>query len=217
MIHFPAIDLTGKKALLIDIDDTLYAFEPCHQKALEACHTEITREGFLDLSLTDFKKFYTATRQSVAKRLHPQGVCRSRLLAFLTFFESHSVKDGYQRALAYDSIYWNALMAHMQLEPQAERLLKTACSRGMTVVAVTDMLAAVQIQKLVKLGVSGYIHFITTSEEAGAEKPSPLIFNQELQKAKAMPEDAVMVGDSFEKDIKGAQNLGIAAYQVKVS
>lgn len=52
--------------------------------------------------------------------------------------------------------------------------------------------------------------FIVTSEEAGREKPKPSIFRLALKKAGCSPKETVMVGDSVEKDVRGAEKAGIA-------
>ena len=50
---------------------------------------------------------------------------------------------------------------------------------------------------------------IVISGEFGWRKPSPKIFNAALTELAVKPEYAVMVGDSFEADIIGANNLGM--------
>jgi len=50
---------------------------------------------------------------------------------------------------------------------------------------------------------------VVISGEFGWRKPSPLIFNEALKELSAKPEYSIMVGDSFEADIIGANNLGI--------
>jgi len=50
---------------------------------------------------------------------------------------------------------------------------------------------------------------ITTAEEVGARKPSPRIFNAALEKAGVEAKAAIMVGDSVERDIRGAKSMGM--------
>jgi FMN phosphatase YigB (HAD superfamily) len=47
------------------------------------------------------------------------------------------------------------------------------------------------------------------SEEVGAHKPNPLIFNTLLKKICLNPCDVIMVGDNIKNDIQGAKNAGI--------
>jgi len=117
-------------------------------------------------------------------------------------------------ALVYDRLYWDTFITCMKPARGARNLLTHARAAGMVVVAVSDMVASVQFRKIVALGFSSCIDFIATSEEAGAEKPSSLIFKLALDKAGVSAGEAVMVGDNEEKDIAGALALGLRAYKV---
>ncbi len=59
------------------------------------------------------------------------------------------------------------------------------------------------------------IHHIVTAQEAGVEKPHPRMFELALQKLQMQPHEVVMVGDSHERDIAGAQAMGITAVWFK--
>jgi putative hydrolase of the HAD superfamily len=67
----------------------------------------------------------------------------------------------------------------------------------------------VQKVKLKSNNLDKYFQTITTSEEAGAKKPNPKIFLYALNKAEAIPEESLMIGDDYEVDIVGAKNVGI--------
>lgn len=61
------------------------------------------------------------------------------------------------------------------------------------------------------LGLLPHLDFSITSQEVGAEKPSPLIFQRAMERAGARPEHAVHVGDQLTSDVAGALNAGINA------
>jgi putative hydrolase of the HAD superfamily len=54
-----------------------------------------------------------------------------------------------------------------------------------------------------------------SSEEAGIEKPSPVIFGKALSKLNLKAEEVIMIGDNEEKDILGAEAMGIKSYLIK--
>jgi putative hydrolase of the HAD superfamily len=68
-------------------------------------------------------------------------------------------------------------------------------------VSLHDVLARLSLERL--------IDAVVTSAEAGARKPSRLIFERALAVAGARPERAVHVGDSPEEDVAGARAAGI--------
>lgn len=76
---------------------------------------------------------------------------------------------------------------------------------------VTDLTADVQFRKVMKLGLMKYASLMVSSEEAGREKPHPYIFLRALKKLETDPNSAVMIGDSFEKDIEGTLLVGLRA------
>lgn len=215
IIKFPKIPLDRVKLLLIDVDDTLYRYKPCHIKALDCCFEAISQDPrYPEWRLEDFKELYLASRQEVTKRLYPQGACRSRLIAFLHMFEKLGIKSPYGLALEYDKLYWNTLINAIEPEKDALKLLHEALDRKIKVIAVTDMLSNIQIKKIQKMGMEKYIRTIVTSEEAGCEKPSPQIFQMALEKGREHPEKTIMVGDSYEKDGLGAESCGIKFFKV---
>ncbi len=67
---------------------------------------------------------------------------------------------------------------------------------------------------LTKMEVSNlnpYFKNIIISEDVGVNKPHPEIFQFALDKAEAKVNESIMIGDSIEADIRGAQSFGLQA------
>lgn len=62
-----------------------------------------------------------------------------------------------------------------------------------------------------ELGLDSYLDFVSTSEEAGVDKPDPGIFQLALDKAGVSAAAAIHVGDQYEMDIVGARSAGMRA------
>ena len=62
-----------------------------------------------------------------------------------------------------------------------------------------------------RLGIADYFDVITASHDVRvrSEKPDPHIFNHTLEAISVSAEEVVHVGDTYEADIVGAQNVGI--------
>lgn len=73
---------------------------------------------------------------------------------------------------------------------------------------ITNGFNEVQFKKLENSGLSKYFDKIITSEEAGVKKPNPHIFQFALNKANAVSNESIMIGDNWEADIMGAKNVG---------
>jgi len=76
---------------------------------------------------------------------------------------------------------------------------------------ITNGFEGVQHTKMERSGLMDYFDTITTSEAAGVKKPNPKIFNLAMDKAGALPSNSIMIGDTYEADIVGAQNIGMRA------
>ena len=74
---------------------------------------------------------------------------------------------------------------------------------------ITNGFHEVQHKKLQNSGISTYFSTVTTSEEVGLKKPNPVIFKKALEKAKALSNKSLMVGDTFEADILGEKGVGM--------
>ena len=76
---------------------------------------------------------------------------------------------------------------------------------------ITNGFEEIQHNKMQNSQIADYFETITTSEEAGVKKPHLQIFEKALKKSNAIAENSVMIGDSYEADIKGAKNAGLHA------
>ena len=74
---------------------------------------------------------------------------------------------------------------------------------------ITNGFQEVQDKKMKNAGIFDYFSIIMNAEMAGVKKPNPIIFKLALEKANVLPEKALMIGDSLEADILGAQAIGI--------
>lgn len=61
------------------------------------------------------------------------------------------------------------------------------------------------------LGLSGLVEGVLTSARVGVRKPHARIFQQALQLARVPPEEALMVGDNLDADVRGPERVGMRA------
>ena len=210
------IKLDSIKGILIDIDDTMYSYEPNHLNGLSACYKEISKNDNVSLDFDKFKDIYRDSRNKITVSLSPLSACRSRALAFELLFSKLGFKNAYVHAINYEKIYWDKFLENIKPHQYILDFLKRCKKKNKLISAVTDMQYFFQVMKLRKMDVVNLIDFLISSEEAGKEKPHTDIFDLALYKMKLKPNDVIMIGDSYEKDIIGANNAGIESIHLQV-
>ena len=68
-----------------------------------------------------------------------------------------------------------------------------------------------QLSKVQHLGLSGRIQSLTISGEIGVRKPNAKIFKVACERAGILPKEAMVVGDTIENDIVGANRAGMTS------
>jgi putative hydrolase of the HAD superfamily len=135
------------------------------------------------------------TRDYFARVLRQAGIVRSEEAdaALADLREEHRRKN-----------LWEAVPA--DVAPALERL----GHGGRRLVVVSNSDGTVR-DVLGRLGLARHFVAILDSAEEGVEKPDPRLFRLALERARAVPEEAVHVGDLYHVDVVGARSAGIRA------
>lgn len=62
-----------------------------------------------------------------------------------------------------------------------------------------------------ELGLDRWVDFVLPSGQVGVAKPNPAFYRMALDRAGVQPQDALMVGDSYRADVRGAWGAGMDA------
>ncbi len=196
------------KAVLFDLDDTLYtSFKEGDAYAL-FCLAEYAR-AHLNVDGAAFVQAFQQNRKRLRRQLAGVPVIHDRVLFAQGALEQLGLNVP-RYAYAVHRVYWEAMFSKMELRPGVHELLAALRQAGVKIALCTDMLADIQLEKLLRLGIAEDIDYLVSSEEAGMDKPGAAVFRLALQKCGCLPAQAVMVGDNFRHDIQGAVNIGIA-------
>ncbi|MCM8776214.1 MAG: HAD-IA family hydrolase [Candidatus Omnitrophica bacterium] len=190
----------SKKVIFLDLDNTLYAYKPCHRYALNQAYSAY-RKHVEKISWRTFLAFYEKARFRTHRRLRGQAASHSRLLYFQNMLETRLGRTDFKKSLLLEKIYWQAFFSRMKLAPWVRPFLKRMKAEGKRIVVVTDLTTELQMKKLLRFRLEKSIDAIVTSEEAGAEKPDPKIFKLAFQKARCLARQALLIGDDSQKDI----------------
>lgn len=92
--------------------------------------------------------------------------------------------------------------------------LKTLCDKGYQLGIIANQMPGVKA-RLDAWGLGKYFSVIAASAELGISKPDQEMFRQALAMAGCKPEEAVMIGDRLDNDIRPANELRMCTIQIR--
>lgn len=189
--------------VLLDLDNTLYAYDPCHAVAMEA--VQILASDQLNLAARDFSACFADARTEIKNRLGQTAASHSRLLYFQRTLELAGFATQALMSLQMEQAYWRAFLNRAVLFDEAGEFLDDLRIAGVPVVVVTDLTAQIQLRKMIHLGLDRLVDWMVSSEETGADKPSAANFELALAKLGGVEGVVWMVGEEPRSDIGGAR------------
>lgn len=206
-VDFEEIKKSGTKGVLLDLDNTLYAYQPCHEYALASCAENFQKSR--QISSEEFEKIYKEAQKETKKWTSGQAASHSRLLYFQRFSEIVFGRTDTNFAREFEDLYWQAFFEKMKIFPGVRDFLEKCRGAELKICLITDLTARIQFEKIAHLRIGDLLDFVVSSEEAGRDKPDEDIFRLALKKIGLPVGDLIMIGDNPEKDLTGAEKLGI--------
>jgi len=193
------------RVVIFDLDDTLCDYSSARETRLRIAFSKALENRNVAVQRFDLERLVEESIQ-----LQPHGTDH-----FADFLGQYGV-DAPTAAEAAGWFTANRFYG-LQLFPEAISVLDSLRGRlndggsgwNRRIGIVTNGPKDVQRAKLAHLELTPWIDFAVISEEYGLAKPHPEIFHEALRLAGATPEEAIVVGDSPEFDIAGAQRSGI--------
>jgi len=197
------------KGIIFDLDNTLYDYDLCHTKALEEAFNFIVMNN-INLNIDIIKREYTNISKNLKNELNLTASSHNKGIYFKHLLEK--LKEDISFVSTINKIYWDVFYKNMACFDGVKEFIIWNKNLGKKIGILTDYETEYQIIKLENLDLLKYVDVVITSEEVGIEKPSIKMFNAILQKMKLHPYEVIMIGDNYEKDVKGALNASILSY-----
>jgi putative hydrolase of the HAD superfamily len=196
--------------VLFDLDDTLHDDTYAYHSAAEEVAREVAAEHGIDaLSL---KAAYITEAEGFWHRLSPEDLNVKLASIRASMWQSALERVGLNDAgLAQQSAErYNAYRAkYFTLFPGTTEVLRALRERGMKLGIVTNGLSETHREKIALLQISEYFDAIFLSDEVGMVKPDPLLFAHACRTLGGAPAHAAMVGDRYDRDVRGAIEAGL--------
>ena len=195
---------TKPSAVLLDADNTLFAYDLPHAAASGAVEKRVL--GDFGIPPVDFRKALKLARKIIKNRLGPVASSHNRLLYFQNTLELLGFKSQIQASVTLEQTYWRTFLLNAQLFPGARDFLDTVRSAKIATCLITDLTAQIQFRKLIYFDLDRSFDYVITSEEAGRDKPSPEPFRCACEKLEISDKEMIwMIGDNLDADVEGAR------------
>jgi HAD superfamily hydrolase (TIGR01509 family) len=176
-------------AVLFDIDGTLVDSNDAHAAAW----------------VRAFSEFEIAVDPDLVRRCIGMG--GDKLLPTVIGI-TESSPMGAQISERRGEIFKAEFLPRLKPFPGADRLVAAVRDRGLTAVAASSA-SKDDLRSLLKVaGVESLMDSATSSDDAEESKPDPDIIVAALARAKARPDEAIMIGDT-PYDVEAAQRAGV--------
>jgi putative hydrolase of the HAD superfamily len=194
------------KDIFFDLDHTLWDFDKNSMLAFK----RVFKKFKITIEFDAFLKIYEPINLEYWKKYREDKVSkenlrRGRLIDSFNYFDLiystekiDEIADAYIQELPFDNHLFEGAVEILDY-----LILKYKLH------IITNGFEEVQHKKLKNSGIDHYFSTVTTSEEVGLKKPNPKVFLTALNKANSFPTQSVMIGDSLEADILGANNIGM--------
>lgn len=196
------------KAVIFDVDDTLYSYTKAHPEAFGAVLSYAEEQ--LKISPETFRELHQKVQKDLKAAIGDVAAVHNRMIRYQRILESQGLPL-HPHALKLYELYWGTLMEVAEPSPGASEMMRELKERGIRIGIGTDMTAYMQFRKLESLGLMPYVDFFVCSEEAGVEKPHPAFFSLCAAKAGCERQECLFVGDTLKKDVLGPMEAGLKA------
>lgn len=195
--------------IFFDLDHTLWDFERNSFLTVEELYEHYELHQHTYLSVEEFYALYSKHNHYYWDLFRRNEISRDtlRYIRFRKTLDELGIQDE-QLPFAMSEFYLSHLPYKEHLFKDAKEVLHYLRDKY-DLHIITNGFDQVQHKKLEVSGIKPFFKNIITSEIAGYQKPHSLIFKYALELSEASVLDSIMIGDSIEADIIGAQQAGL--------
>jgi len=187
------------KGVVFDLDNTLLDFMKMKEFAVKAAIKGMIEAGLIvneDKSYNEINSIYEEFGWENQK-------------VFDVFLEK-SIGHVDNKFLAAGIVaYRRAREANLMAYPNVNKTLMALSKSGIKLGVVSDAPSREAWMRIYYLNLYHYFDVVITFDDSGERKPSPIPFQLALDGMGLRPEETIMIGDWPERDVVGAQQIGM--------
>jgi putative hydrolase of the HAD superfamily len=196
--------------IFFDLDHTLWDFETNSRETLVDLYNELRLKDRGINTLEEFHTVYNHYNLIFWDRFRKGFINRDELrwkrmwrtLVDFKIADEKLARDMSER-------YLEILPTKKNLFHDTIEILEYLKAKSYPLHLITNGFEKTQHAKMKNSGIDHYFTHVITSEAAGIMKPHVAIFEYAMEKAGASPHHCIMIGDTLDADIEGANNAGI--------
>lgn len=199
------------KHIFFDLDHTIWDFDRNARETLQELYVHHRLEQLGLESADEFIDVYTENNHRLWAAYHIGKITKETLRSerFHTTFVQLGVHPE-KVPLQFEADYVRISPTKTNLFMGSEKVLRYLQNKY-TLHIISNGFKETTLTKMDRSGLNPYFSNVIISEDVGVNKPDKAIFEFALNKAKALKQESIMIGDSIEADIRGAQGYGIQA------
>lgn len=188
--------------IFLDLDGTLHDFRATARAGMTSVFDSIHQEYAIPVEA--LTKEYGLIMAEAEKQAFREGKTSReyRTERFSKLLGRFSIRDDARVSELVDK-YGTVFEDNLRLEVDVQHAL-AALSKGFTLYLLTEGPLDAQQRTIEKLGISKYLSGIYTSGEYKKVKETGDLFTTALENLRCKPENVLVVGDSKQRDIRGA-------------
>ncbi|GAC1310429.1 MAG: HAD family hydrolase [Vulcanimicrobiaceae bacterium] len=206
-------DVLGRpplEAVIFDLDDTLHDDTATYHRAAASVADDVARErGVAPSALLDA---YVAQAERFWGGLNTATLATSlsdiRAKMWFAALASCGIRDE-ALAVRCGSAYNAYRRDLLELWPGARELLASLRARGYRLALITNGFSETHRDKIAVLGLEDAFDEIFIADEVGMVKPDARLFRLAAERLGVAPAACAMVGDRFDRDVRGGAAVGM--------
>ena len=196
------------KNIFFDLDDTLWAFSFNARDTFEEMYRKYEYDRYFR-SFEHFYELYERRNIELWAEYADGKVTKEELNRQRFLYPLEAVGEGNAAlAKAFSDDFFAVIPTKSRLMPHAQKVLEYLAPKY-NLYILSNGFQELQCHKMRSAGIDHYFKKVVLSDDIGVLKPWPEIFHFAMSATQSELRESLMVGDSWENDIKGAQGVGI--------
>lgn len=196
------------RSIFIDLDDTLWAFTENARDTFEEMYHQYRFERYFQ-SFDHFMELYVPKNLELWDLYGRHEISKDELNARRFSYPLLQVGvDDPALVKAYSDGFFAAIPYKRKLMPHAIEALEYLSGKYRLYI-LSNGFRELQEQKMRSAGILHYFRKIVLSEDIGAHKPFPAIFNFAMSATQSEFRTSLMIGDNWKNDVAGARDVGM--------